>query len=61
MARALWQRFVALFARRGAVEPERKAHADGAAVIEQMRRLDADIAVLCRDLADAERVLRMTT
>jgi hypothetical protein len=58
MARALWQH---LFARRGEHEAQRKTHADGAAVTEQIRRLDADIAVLCRDLADAERVLRMTT
>jgi hypothetical protein len=49
----LKQQFATTMARRTELETARKAHADGAA--EQIKRLDADLEMLARDLADAER------
>jgi hypothetical protein len=57
----LRQRVAVLFARRGQLEAERNGAADAAAVNEQIKRLDSDLEVLARDLANAERVLRTAT
>jgi hypothetical protein len=45
----LRQRLAALFARRGEL-----------ADVDALQRVDGDIEVLCRDLANAERALRTT-
>jgi hypothetical protein len=55
----LRQRFADVFGRRGRLAAGRK-DGDAAAANEQIKRLDADIEVLCRDLYAAERSLRTT-
>jgi hypothetical protein len=54
----LRRRFADMFARRHELAAQRQTHADGAA--EQIKRLDADIEQVCRDLYAAERRLRTT-
>jgi hypothetical protein len=55
----LRRQFADLFVHRHELEAQRKAQADGAA--EQIKRLDADLELLARAVADAERALRMAT
>ena len=57
----LRQRFAVMFARRGDLAAQRNRAADAAAVNEQIKRLDSDLEVLARDLANAERSLKVTT
>jgi hypothetical protein len=57
----LRQRFAVLFARRGDLAAQRDGAADAAAINEQIKRLDADMEVLARDLGNAERALRTAT
>jgi hypothetical protein len=58
MVDQLKQRLSHQLARRGELEAARKAHTDGAA--EQIKRLDADIERVSRDLYAAEYRLRQT-
>jgi hypothetical protein len=51
----LRQRCAGLFERRATLEAERARSADWRQVNEQIMRLDAEIADLCRDIAAAER------
>jgi hypothetical protein len=54
----LKQQLAMAMARRTELEAAREARTDGAA--EQIKRLDADLELLCRDLYDAERQLKAT-
>ena len=51
-------RVAANLARRSDLEGVRASPTEAAAAADRIRRLDAEIAENCRDLADAERKLR---
>jgi hypothetical protein len=57
----LQRQFADLFARRGELAAQRSGAADAAVVNEQIKRLDADLQTLSRDLASAERALKVAT